>query len=164
MESADVRRWVDHNELRQLLSELSSAVDRADRDRIAACYAEPSFDDHGVFKGSGREFADFICGPGRMGTMHHLLGQSSFRIEGDEAWGETFFVFHGSVGTTWVSAHGRYVDYFGRQDGAWKVVYRRVVPDRVPQGDDPGHYWQPRRDDRDPSYDRLTWPDDGPPG
>ena len=29
-------------------------------------------------------------------AMHHLLGQSVFEVKGDEAWGETFFIFHGA--------------------------------------------------------------------
>ncbi len=95
---AETRRWVDQQELAELVAVLSSAVDRADRDRIASCYAEDSFDDHGTFKGTGQAFADFVCRPGPMSTMHHLLGQSIFEVQGDEAWGETFYVFHGTAG------------------------------------------------------------------
>jgi hypothetical protein len=146
--------------LAELLAELSSAVDRGDRDRIAACYSEPSYDDHGTFKGSGREFADFMCRQEAMERMHHLLGQSVFTIDGDEAWGETFYAFHGAARGTWVSACGRYVDYFTRAGGVWKLTYRRVVPDQVPLGDDASSYWQPARDRSDPAYDRLRWPPD----
>jgi hypothetical protein len=81
----------DKEELAELLAVLSSAVDRADRERIASCYTEDSFDDHGTFKGTGREFADFVSRPGPMRTMHHLIGQSIFEVDGDEAWGETFY-------------------------------------------------------------------------
>jgi SnoaL-like domain len=155
---AGVQAWVDKHELAELVSVLSSAIDRADRERIVACYAEDGYDDHGVFKGSGPEFADFVCRPGAMRTMHHLIGQSLFDVHGDEAWGETFFVFHGTVGTGVVSGHGRYVDYFRRTYGSWKLAYRRVVPDGVPQGDDPAAYWPASRDGGDPSYDRLRRP------
>ena len=147
-------RWADKLELAELVAVLSSAVDRADRARIASCYAEDSFDDHGTFKGTGAQFADFVCRPGPMTSMHHLLGQSVFDVRGDEAWGETFYGFNGSAGTAPVTGHGRYVDYFHRIDGTWKLVYRRVVPDAVPAGDDAGAYWRPRRDGDDPSYDR----------
>lgn len=153
---------VDKQELAELLAVLSSAVDRADRDGIAACYTEDSFDDHGTFKGTGQEFADFVCGPGPMSSMHHLIGQSVFDVDvdGDEAWGETFYVFHGTAGSADVVGHGRYVDYFRRVEGAWKLAYRRVVPDAVPAGDDAGKYWRPSRDRDDPSYDRRRHPDD----
>ncbi len=152
---------VDRAELDRLLAELSSAVDRADRERVAACYADPSYDDHGSFKGSGAEFAAFVSERGPLTSMHHLLGQSVFDVQGDEAWGETFFVFHGAAGADRVGGHGRYVDYFRRIDGDWKVVYRRVVPDAVLPGEDPDAYWRARRDRSDPAYDRLRWPDDG---
>jgi hypothetical protein len=148
----------DKRALADLLAELSSAVDRGDHDRIAACYSDPSYDDHGTFKGSGREFADFMVRDGAMARLHHLLGQSVFTLEGNEAWGETFFSFHGEARGVTLAAWGRYVDYFTRVDGAWKLTYRRVVPDHVLEGDDASSYWQPSRDRRDPSYDRLRWP------
>jgi hypothetical protein len=153
--------WLDKLELAELMAVLSSAVDRGDRQRIVSCYAEESFDDHGVFKGSGRAFSEFVSGRGSMSRMHHLLGQSVFDVHGEEAWGETFFVFHGAAGTSALSGCGRYVDYFRKTDGRWKLVYRRVVPDESPSGDDPTAYWQARRDRTDPSYDRLRWPEDG---
>ncbi len=153
------QRWMDRLQLAELLAVLSSAVDRADRERIASCYTEDSFDDHGTFKGSGERFADFVCRPGPMSTMHHLLGQSIFDVEGDEAWGETFYVFHGAAGAAEVSGHGRYVDYFRRVDGHWKLAYRRVVPDAVPAGDDAAAYCQASRDRADPSYDHRGRPD-----
>jgi hypothetical protein len=150
----------DKAAITELLAVLSAAVDRGDHDQIAACYAEPSYDDHGTFKGSGREFADFMCRDGAMDRMHHLLGQSVFEVDGDEAWGETFFTFQGEARGVAVSAFGRYVDYFTRVDGSWKLTYRRVVPDQVPVGDDASAYWVPHRDRSDPSYDRLRWPPD----
>ena len=149
---------IDKQELAELLAVLSSAVDRADRDRIASCYTEDSFDDHGSFKGTGQQFADFVCSPGPMSSMHHLIGQSVFEVDGDEAWGETFYVFHGTVGTAPVTGHGRYVDYFRRVRGTWKLAFRRVVPDAVPEGDDAHAYWQPSRDRADPSYDHQRSP------
>jgi hypothetical protein len=97
-----------------------------------------------------------------MSTMHHLLGQSVFDVQGDEAWGETFYVFHGVAAAAQVSGHGRYVDYFRHIGGTWKLAYRRVVPDAVPAGDDAAAYTQPHRERSDPSYDRRRSPDDPP--
>ena len=90
--------------------------------------------------------------------MHHLLGQSVFEVEGDEAWGETFFIFHGTARSATLSGHGRYVDYFRKIGESWRLTYRRVVPDAVPDGDDPDAYWSASRDRTDPSYDRLREP------
>jgi hypothetical protein len=162
MTSQRLQEWLDKLALAELLAVLSAAVDRGDREAIIGCYAEESYDDHGAFKGSGREFADMICAPsdpGHQMTMHHLLGQSVFDVEGDDAWGETFFVMHAIIGGAGrpMTSFGRYVDYFRRIDDTWKVVYRRVVPDVTLPGDD-ASYWKPSRDSSDPRYDRLTRP------
>ena len=101
MTTEEIRTWVDKSALTELVARLSAAVDRADRAAIIDCYAPQSYDDHGGFKGSGSEFAEMICAPaGRAEqlTMHHLLGQSVFDVDGDEGWGETFFVMHALIG------------------------------------------------------------------
>ncbi|WP_099023740.1 nuclear transport factor 2 family protein [Mycolicibacterium palauense] len=159
MTGGDLQAWIDKQALTELVAVLSAAVDRADKQAILGCYAEPSYDDHGVFKGTGQEFAEFVCGPaaGTM-VMHHLLGQSVFDVRGDEAWGETFFIFHSMFGAHCQSAFGRYIDYFRRVGPDWKVAYRRVVPDRTMAGDDMANYWAAHRGGDDPRYDRLTAP------
>jgi hypothetical protein len=158
-----LQAWVDKCALTELVAKLSAAVDRADKDDMVDCYTADSFDDHGVFKGSGPEFAEMICAPaGRVGqlTMHHLLGQSVFDVEGDQAWGETFFVMHALIGSDIAIGCGRYIDYFRRIGNSWKIAYRRVVPDVTIPGDDVSQYWRPSRDATDPRYDRLTAPPD----
>jgi hypothetical protein len=160
-----VQGCVDKCALTELVAKLSAAVDRADRDAIIDCYTVESYDDHGVFNGSGAEFAEMICAPaGRAGqlTMHHLLGQSVFDVHGDEAWGETFFVMHALIGGDITTGYGRYIDYFQRTGDAWKIAYRRVVPDVTIPGDDASQYWRPGRDRTDPRYDHLTAPPDQP--
>jgi len=162
--SDQVQEWLDKLALTELLAVLSAAVDRGDREAIISCYAAGSYDDHGAFKGSGREFAEMICapsGPADQFTVHHLLGQSVFEVEGDGAWGETFFVMHEVIGGRTMASFGRYIDYFQRTDAGWKVAYRRVVPDVTLPGDD-AKYWTPSRDRSDPRYDRLTTPPNRP--
>jgi hypothetical protein len=159
--AAQVQAVIDKCALTELVAKLSAAVDRGDKEAIVDCYAEQSYDDHGAFKGSGAEFAEMICAPdGRAGqlTMHHLLGQSVFDVDGDEAWGETFFVMHALIGDQVAVGYGRYIDYFRRTAGEWKLAYRRVVPDATIPGDDAALYWRPSRDRTDPRYDRLTAP------
>lgn len=160
----NVQTWADKCALTELVARLSAAVDRGDKHAILDCYTEHSYDDHGVFKGSGSEFAEMICAPvGSAGqlTMHHLLGQSVFDVHGDEAWGETFFVMHAQIDGRVTVGYGRYIDYFQRTDNSWKIAYRRVVPDATIPGDDAEQYWRARRDRSDPRYDHLTGPPDG---
>ncbi|MFV8054681.1 nuclear transport factor 2 family protein [Mycobacterium sp. 48b] len=158
----------DKQELTELVARIARAVDRKDREGILACYAERSFDDHGRFRGSGAEFADFICDPEGFTSVSpfvfHLMGQSLFDVDGDEAFGETYFAF-------WMQAKpdklnesiGRYADYFERIDGAWRLVYRRVVIDwdgTVPADNAaPGGHFRGSRDELDPTLRRLKWPE-----
>jgi ketosteroid isomerase-like protein len=161
MTAPQIQIWVDKCALTELVSKLSAAVDRGDNDAIIDCYTAESYDDHGGFKGSGSEFAEMICTPaGRAEqlTMHHLVGQSVFDVHGDEAWGETFFVMHAQIGGHIATGYGRYIDYFRRTDDAWKIAYRRVVPDVTMPGDDAAAYWSARRDRSDPRYDHLRAP------
>lgn len=62
--------------------------------------------------------------------MHHLIGQSVFDVDDDEAWGETFFVMHALVDDKVTTGYGRYIDYFRRIDGAWKLSYAAPRPRR----------------------------------
>lgn len=158
----------DRQELAELVARLSRAVDRADHDGIVACYAERSFDDHGRFRGSGAEFADYICNAAFTAAspfVFHCLGQSVFDVEGDEAFGETIYTFY--MQTDEASIHhsiGRYVDYFQRVDGRWLITYRRVIMEwhgKIPFSEIPwGGHAKGTKDRDDPVYQRLTWPPD----
>jgi len=160
--AVDIQGWLDKNALAELVAVLSSAVDRGDKELIASCYAERSYDDHGSFKGSGRDFAEWVTTvipvSGSLVRIHHQLGQSVFDVRGDEAWGETFFIFYSVNGAECQRGFGRYIDYFQRIESAWKLKYRRVVPDRTPDGDDIATYWSSARGRNDPLYDHLRWP------
>ncbi len=132
-------------------------MDRGDRDGIASCYAPDSYDDHGAFKGSGQQFADFLCNTSHPLKTHHQLGQCLFDVSGEEAWGETYFTMYG-LGN--LPLYGRYVDYFQRLDDQWLLKYRRVVPEVTVVGDDIESYWRSGRDRSDPVYDHLRAPTD----
>ena len=51
----------DRAALQDLLATLARADERGDYELIVSCYTEDSQDDHGRFRGTGREFADYIC-------------------------------------------------------------------------------------------------------
>jgi hypothetical protein len=159
--AAGLQVWVDKLELAELIATLGSAVDRANQALITSCYAEESYDDHGIFKGSGAEFAEYVCHlpVGPEFKMHHLLGQSVFDVQGDEAWGETFLIYNDVTEAGNGYGFGRFVDYFQRIDGAWKVKYRRVITDKTTAGYDISTYEASTRDANDPAYDHRRWPD-----
>lgn len=154
--------------LTELVARIARAVDRKDRDAILACYAEKSFDDHGRFRGGRDEFAEFICdNPGFTTAspfLFHLMGQSLFDVDGDEAFGETYFGYWMQTSEDKLyQSLGRYLDYFERIDGRWLVVYRRVVMEwdgTLPATNAvPGGHFRGARDTTDPLYTRLKWPE-----
>lgn len=164
----DLDLLADKLELTELVARLERAVDRKDRAGILACYSERSFDDHGRFRGSREEFADFICNDSPFTAaspfLFHLMGQSLFEIEGEEAHGESYFAFWMQVqeGKLYQSL-GRYLDYFQRVDGEWRITYRRVVMEwdgsLEATNAVPGGHFRGTRDRTDPLYTRLTWPE-----
>lgn len=163
----DLDTLADKVELTELVVRLARAVDRMDREGILACYSEKSFDDHGRFRGSREEFAEFICNnPGFTSAspfIYHLMGQSLFDVDGDEAWGETYYAFWMKGGQDRLfQSIGRYLDFFERTDEGWRLTYRRVVVDwdgTVPAQDAvPGGHFRGTRDGNDPLYTRLRWP------
>jgi hypothetical protein len=168
MTDARLQNLADKLELTELVARLARAVDRMDRDGIVACYSAKSFDDHGRFRGSGEEFADFICNTPGFTTaspfMYHLLGQSLFDVDGDEAHGETYFAYWMQTEPDKLyQAIGRYLDYFQRGADGWRLTYRRVVMewDGTVSSTNavPGGHFRGTRDASDPLYRRLTWPE-----
>lgn len=164
----EIALWADERALTQLLARLSRAIDRSDQDAIAACYTDDSVDHHGSFLGTGAEFADYICGGSPISkaseSMIHCLGQSLFDIRGDEAFGETAFMFDMAMadGGLYHGA-GRYVDHFVRVGGRWLLHYRRVVADwqgllSTVRRDVPESGARSRRDRTDPVYDERRAP------
>ena len=149
-------------ELDDLLRRLARAVDRADRDAIAACYTADSLDDHGSFVGTGAEFADYITTgspiSGNASFIHHMLGQSLYTFEGvehsEQVYGETYFVMHLQTepGTLFVGI-GRYLDHFVHVDGRWLIRHRQLVTEWSGLADakdlGPGPEHAPARRDRD---------------
>jgi SnoaL-like domain len=132
MTSDDLALVRDKIELAELVARVSRGVDRADFDMIVSCYTEDSVDYHGTFTGTGREFADYICHRSPISSharfLHHRLAQSIFAVDGDRAFGETYFDsnLQTEPGTLFQGI-GRYLDEFVRRDGAWLIKERRVV-------------------------------------
>jgi hypothetical protein len=164
----DLETLADKQALTELVAALERAVDRMDRDGILACYGEKSFDDHGRWRGTGQEFAAFICdNPAFTAAsrfIYHLMGQSIFEVDGDEAWGESYYWYAMQVEDDKLfQSIGRYLDYFERAEDGWRITYRRVVVDWDGSLDAqvavPGGHFRGTRDTSDPLYTRLKWPE-----
>ncbi len=129
---------IDHHEIRKVLAEYCHACDRADAAMMAACYTgADSFDDHGLVRASGPDYAQQMTALvlGRTEAVSHILGQSLIRVEGDTASAETFFLglmrlLPGEDGIARLNQlAGRFVDRLERIDGAWKIRHRTCVRD-----------------------------------
>ena len=119
-----LQEMLDHHEIRKTLSEYCHAADRCDRDRMASVYLEDSWDDHGMVKASGPDFARIMSAQiwQTSVSMYHLLGQSIINVNGDEAGAETYFLAASQVeedgAITTNQLGGRFVDTLRRRTGA----------------------------------------------
>lgn len=99
-------------------------------------YLEDRWDDHGVFRAPGPEFAHLMTEQVRTTTksLSHLLGQSLIKVVGDEAGAETYFL---AVARTTDDdgvemcnqLGGRYIDKLYRKNGRWLIKHRCVIRD-----------------------------------
>ncbi|GAY11850.1 nuclear transport factor 2 family protein [Pseudonocardia sp. N23] len=130
----DVAELLAREEIRDVLLRYCRGVDRGDLALLRSVYHPDATDDHGMFRGNGHEFAEWILGrPGRddLVTQHHLTNVV-IEVDGDVARAETYFAaVHRRPGPP-VSVGqfgGRYVDRLARRDGVWRIAERVVVHD-----------------------------------
>jgi hypothetical protein len=132
--NATLQDMIDHHEIRKMLSVYCHGCDRGDSPRMGSVYAQESWDDHGVYKGSGSGFAELSGQQAATGRkLHHMLGQTLINVTGDAAGAETYFlatITRYDTGRELITLlGGRYVDALVREDGQWKVKDRVCVHD-----------------------------------
>jgi hypothetical protein len=127
---------IDHHEIRKVMSVYCHGCDRGDEARMASVYLEQSWDDHGNYKGPGRQFASYVMKlqDSDATAYSHLLGQSQIRVNRDQAGAETYFIAcarnQDAAGRPVVNfIGGRYVDTLERCEGEWKISKRICVRD-----------------------------------
>lgn len=150
-----LQEMLDHYEITKTLAEYAHGCDRCDEPRMASVYHADSWDDHGMFKAGGKQFAREMCAHilETYECMYHLHGQSIITVTGDEAGAETYFfaaaLAKGEDGKMICSQlGGRFVDRLVREDGVWLIKHRMVMRDwtiALPVEQD----WEPAR--------TLTW-------
>ncbi|HKS99357.1 MAG TPA: nuclear transport factor 2 family protein [Rugosimonospora sp.] len=131
-----VRELKDRQEILDCLMRYSRGVDRLDRELLLSVYHEDAVDDHGMFVGGPKEFADWVVA--MHGSTHlshqHCLFNHSCDLDGDVAHTETYYMFAGMnrVGAPLSMSGGRYLDRFERRDGRWAIAARVCVRDWAP--------------------------------
>lgn len=131
---AAIDALLDREALGDLATRYARAIDRHDQDLLRSVYHDDAIDDHGVvFCDKAAVFvaqmpqlmAPFVL------TAHHLTNQS-YRIDGDRADGELYFIaYHRTHAPDekHLVVLGRYLDNYVRRGGAWKIAHRRLVWD-----------------------------------
>jgi hypothetical protein len=131
-----MQEMLDHYEITRTLNEYCHGCDRCDETRMGSAYLEDSWDDHGLLKASGPDFARAMTAQilATTDTLSHMLGQSLIKVSGDEAGADTYFL---AVALTTRAdgvkmcnqLGGRFVDKLQRQQGRWRIKHRVVVRD-----------------------------------
>jgi SnoaL-like domain len=126
--SLTVEELLAREEITDVIKRLARGTDRLDEEAMASCYHPDGFDDHNSFRGSGTEFAKWVCEvlPHFEATMH-FIGPPNIRIDGDAAdiaHCDTYCVAHHVSADTDMILGLRYVDRFERRAGTWLIAKR----------------------------------------
>ena len=116
---------IARQEITDVIKRLARGTDRLDEELMASCYHPDGFDDHNSFRGSGTEFARWVCEVlPHFEATHHVVADPSIRLDGDIAQVDTYCTAH-HVGTDTDMILGlRYVDRFEKRDGRWLIAKR----------------------------------------
>ena len=109
-------------------------VDRRDQQLLASLWWPESEIDFGLFKGTGKAFAELICAPNpAVEVSYHFASNELFEVDGDRATGRSYVIgvtsIVGENGKTDQLVGGRYLDKYQRKDGIWKFTDRLFVLD-----------------------------------
>jgi len=123
--------------IHDVLKRYVRAVDRADGDLMLSCYHDDGIDDHGSFRGSAKDFAEFVCGERsqRYDATHHFIAAPNIVVQGDVALVDTYCIAHqisvpDEAGQRYDYVVGlRYVDRFEARGSGWLIAHRTAVYD-----------------------------------
>jgi hypothetical protein len=172
MDSEELLRTVqelrDRAEIYECLMRYCRGVDRLDRELLLSAYHPDAIDDHGIFLGTAKEFADWALGihTRYQSVSQHIITNHSCEVKGNEAHTESYYMFAGmnTEGPPLTVCGGRYVDRFEKRDGRWAIAARMSILEwhGVPGEifvdreiiDPNNHSHQGLRNRNDPSYAR----------
>jgi hypothetical protein len=149
------------HDITRVLQRYCRAMDRIDAALGYTVWHEDGAADYGpVFKGSGRDFVDWVCEFHRSLAGHsHLIGNVMVDVRGDRAASETYvavaLLAAKDGGYAITNGRGRYLDRWSCRDSVWAIDERRYVHDfDVTRDVDVVIGWG-TRDASDPSYELL---------
>jgi hypothetical protein len=125
----------DRQAIHDCLVRYSRGVDRLDRELLLSVYHPDAIDDHGMFVGGPKDFADWVID--MHSSMHlsqqHCLMNHACELDGSIAHTETYYMFIGMnrQGPPVSVSGGRYVDRFEKREGTWAIAHRICVRDWI---------------------------------
>jgi hypothetical protein len=132
----ELRALLDERAIERVLVRYARGIDRCDEALIASVYHEDSHDEHGSFRGTGREFARWVVAVLRESfeATSHCVSNATIELDGDAARVESYVVAYHRTRSQrsapkLVVVGGRYLDRFERRDGQWRIARRSVVLD-----------------------------------
>ena len=150
--------------IRQKLLQYCRGIDRCDAELVASVYHPDGTDDHGSFKGLGRDFATYAAEHLKAGcdATLHALGDSLFNFVSPhmaivETYVQAFHRRHDDDGIFLEKFGGRYVDRFEERSGEWRIAHRVCIhewdaKERVELAFRPGRFVEGVRDRSDLAY------------
>lgn len=134
-ESADLRRLLDREAIRDCLYRYCRGIDRADEAALRSTYWDDATDCHGAWKGSAEGFIAQVLPKLRRGGRYvHQVTNIHITLRGDVAAVESYFFAlqaPAAQPTLQTFLSGRYVDRFERRQAEWRVAARVVVYDWI---------------------------------
>jgi ketosteroid isomerase-like protein len=129
-----IEQLAAERDIRRALYRYCRGVDRGDANMIASVYHDNADENHGPFRGTGREFAAMLVP--LMDTARGVGGHHVTNIlidlhpDGLAANSESYFIaFHPLDDGQRAFVTGRYIDRFEQRGGAWKIAQRHVIID-----------------------------------
>ncbi len=139
-----IQALLDKQACTELVYNLARAIDRCDSELLVSLFHPDATDDHGVFVGTAADFATWVMPVlNSMKRTQHVVGNVLIKLDGDIAYGESYFIAHHTIAQEGGSdiftlAAGRYLDRFERRGGEWRFAHRHADYDwnsTVPSSD-----------------------------
>lgn len=143
-----IQALLDKQSIYEVLVRYCRGVDRCDEDLIRSAFHHDSYDDHGYWKGPGRDLAPFLANRLRTdnSATTHSITNVLIELDGDlarsEAQVHATLIRRDSDPVEVDVVGARYLDRLSRRAGIWRIEHRTVVLD-----------WQKTE----------LWPDSAPP-
>ncbi len=162
MSSTDLETLIARQAISDVLMRYCRSMDRIDAELGYSVWHEDGLADYGsVFKGTGREFVDWVCMFHRTLVSHsHQIGNILIDVQGERACSETYVTVallspKKDEFQSMVTGRGRYLDRWSKRGGHWAIDNRQFILDFAITQDVHAQIGWSSRDTTDPSYEHL---------